>query len=212
MTDPIDTPPDDKEKARSSNYGDILGKPAFFKNEDPEEYFQLEQCLRDEMDPKNIFEEMELRDLTNKCWEERRLRRIQVALVESNFLQSLIQLLAPRYGENHEQAAQDAQDYYSGDPNKMRRVEKMLAAMGITAEHIEANAMHLHSSPVHTLDSMISSRETGRKSIIRERQRRRRKAEKSLRSKQASNAHSMAHDAPDQSKRPRLLGRARDEQ
>ena len=151
MTDSVDTPPDDKEEARS-NYQDILGKPALFKNEDPADYLKLEQCLRLEMNPKNIFEEIELRDLTNKSWEERRLRRIQVALVESHYLQSLIELLAPRYGENHEQALQDAQDYYCGDPKKMLRVEKSLAAMGITAEHIEANAMYLRSSPLHTFD------------------------------------------------------------
>ncbi len=206
----IDTPPDDTEEAHGINYQDILGKPALFKNEDPQEYFKLEQCLRDEMNPQSIFDEIELRDLTNKCWESQRLRRIQISLVESNFLQSLIVLLAPRYGENHEQATQDAQDYYSGDPRKMRRVEKSLAAMGITAEHIEANAMHLRSSPLNTLDGMIASRESGRNSIIRGRERRQRKAAKSLRKK--SNSPSMATDAPDQSPRPRYFGRVRDEQ
>jgi hypothetical protein len=105
---------------------------------------------------------------------------------------------------------QDAQDYYSGDPTKMRRVEKSLAAMGITAEHIEANAMNLHSSPLHTLDGMISSREMSRKSIIRGRERRQRKAEKSLQKRQASNR--LAGDGPEQPKRPRPFGWVRDEQ
>ena len=102
-------------------------------------------------------------------------------------------LFAPHYGENLAAAFETAQNYYSGVPEKVGRAKKLLLQLGIRSEQIEANAMHIRSLGLQTLDRMITNRETLRNRIIKEHERRKRKAAKAKRS--AINDNSPAHDA-----------------
>jgi PP-loop superfamily ATP-utilizing enzyme len=74
-----------------------------------------------------------------------------------------------------------AQHYYSGVPEKVRRAEKLVTQLGIAFEQIEANAMHLRNPGLQTLDRMITCRETLRNRIVKEYERRKRKADKAKR-------------------------------
>ena len=175
-------------------FEDLLGKPALLKSEDAREYERLHAAIEHEMDPKNIFDRIRVQDLTNKVWEERRLKRGQAALIESALVQSLAMLFAPHYGENLEAALETAQNYYSGVSEKVDRAEKLLAQLGITSEQIEANAMHVRSLGLQMLDRMIMSRETLRNSIVKDHERRKRKAEKAKR-RTAINDNAPAREA-----------------
>ena len=160
---------------------DLLGKPALLKSENARDYERLRAAIEREMDPKSIFDKIRIQDLTDKVWEERRLKRSQAALIEGALVQSLAMLFAPYYGENLEAALETAQNYYSGVPEKVRRAEELLVQLGITSEQIEANAMHVRSLGLQMLDRMIMSRETLRNSIVKDHERRKRKAEKAKR-------------------------------
>ena len=103
-------------------------------------------------------------------------------------------LFAPYYGENLEAALETAQNYYSGVPEKVRRAEKLLVELGITSEQIEANAMHVRGLGLQMLDRMIMSRETLRNGVIKEHERRKRKAEKAKR-RTAINDNAPAREA-----------------
>ena len=59
------------------------------------EYERLRAAIEREIDPKSIFDKIRVRDLTDKVWEERRLKRSQAALIESALVQSLAMLFAP---------------------------------------------------------------------------------------------------------------------
>ena len=93
---------------------DLLGKPALLKSENARDYERLRAAIEREMDPKSIFDKIRIQDLTDKVWEERRLKRSQAALIEGALVQSLAMLFAPYYGENLEAALETAQNYYSG--------------------------------------------------------------------------------------------------
>jgi hypothetical protein len=162
-------------------FEDLLGKPALLKSEDSRDYAKLRAAFEREIDPKSIFDTIRVQDLTDKFWEERRLKRSQAALIDSALVQSLAMLFAPHYGENLADALETAQNYYSGVPEKVRRAEKLLLQLGIASEQIEANAMHLRSLGLQMLDRMITNRETVRNGIIKEHERRKRKAERAKR-------------------------------
>jgi len=173
---------------------DLLGKPALLKSENARDYERLRAAIEREMDPKSIFDKIKVQDLTDKVWEERRLKRSQAALIETALVQSLAMLFAPYYGENLEAALETAQNYYSGVPEKVRRAEKLLVELGITSEQIEANAMHVRGLGLQMLDRMIMSRETLRNGVIKEHERRKRKAEKAKR-RTAINDNAPAREA-----------------
>ena len=154
----------------------------------------MRAAIEREMDPKSIFDKIRVQDLTNKVWEARRLKRGQAALIETALVQSLAMLFAPHYGENLEAALETAGNYYSGDPEKVRRAEKLLVQLGINAEQIEANAMHVRSLGLQMLDRMIMGRETLRNGIIRKHERRKREAEKAKR-RTAINDNAPAREA-----------------
>jgi len=169
-------------------FQDLLGKPALLKSEDSRDYAKLRAAIEREIDPKGIFDTIRVQDLTDKIWEEQRLKRSQAALIDSALVQSLAMLFAPHYGENLTAAFETAQNYYSGVPEKVRRAEKLLSQLGIRSEQIEANAMHIRSLGLQTLDRMIMNRETLRNRIIKEHERRKRKAAKAKRSAINDNA------------------------
>jgi hypothetical protein len=173
---------------------DLLGKPALLKSENARDYERLRAAFEREMDPKSIFDRIRVQDLADKVWEERRLKRSQAALIESALVQSLAMLFAPHYGENLEAALETAQNYYSSIPEKVDRAEKLLAHLGIAPEQIEANAMHIRSPGLQMLDRMVTSRETLRNGIIKEHERRKRKAEKANR-RTAINGKAPAREA-----------------
>lgn len=158
------------------------------------DYERLRAAFEGEMDPKNIFDTIRVQDLTDKVWEERRLKRSQAALIESALVHSLAVLFAPFHGENLEAALETAQNYYSGVPEKVRRAEKLIVQLGIASEQIEANAMYVRSLGLQTLDRMITTRKTLRNNIIKEHERRNRKAEKATR-RTAINDNAPARDA-----------------
>jgi hypothetical protein len=175
-------------------FEDLLGKPALLRSENAGEYQKLRAAIERDMDPKSIFDRIRVQDLTDKLWEEQRLKRSQAALIESALVQSLAMLFAPYYGENLEAALETARNYYSGVPEKVRRAEKLLLQLGITSEQIEANAMHVRSLGLQMLDRMIMSRETLRNSIVKDHERRKRKAEKAKR-RTAINDNAPAREA-----------------
>jgi len=178
----------------------LLGKPALLKSEDSVAYLTLREAFRAEINPKTIFDEITLQDLTDKYWEERRFRRSQAALIDSASVQSLGILCEPFYGDNMEEALATAQDYYSGVTERTRAAQKLMVQLGITPEQIEANAMHVRGLGLEMFDRMINSRETSRNSIIKEHARRQRKAEKAKR-RSGTNDNSPAPGAGDAPKK-----------
>lgn len=157
---------------------EIFEMPALWDGESEEGYLDLLAAFKNEMGSSSLFEMLRAHDLTAKIWEERRFKRVQGALIHSARVEALTALLAAHFGDDREEALETAQNYFSGVPERRRPVKTLLADMGITSEQIEANALHLRSSGVQTLDRMIVHRETARVSLMKAHEKRQRRLDK----------------------------------
>lgn len=157
---------------------DLFKKPTLWEGESEESYFDLLAMVESEMSPANLFDKIRAHDLADKIWQERRLKRTQAALIGGARVESLAGLLSARFGDNLEEAVETAQDYYSGNAERMRRARKLLVEMAITSEQIEANALHLRSAGIQALDRMITYKETARNALMKGHEKRQRKLKK----------------------------------
>lgn len=160
---------------------DLLGKPVFLKSEDGNDYATLRAAIEREIDPQDIFDEMRVKDITDSVWEESRLKRQQTALIQGAQTQSLASLFAAHYGEDLEAALEAARGCFSGNPEKIGPALKLMDQLGITGEQIEANAIHVRGLGLQMLDRMIFGRALVRNRLIKDHERRQRKAKKEKR-------------------------------
>lgn len=168
-----------KERSDATNVDDtFLPEPVLSAGERLEDYLELYATFEKEMAPVTLFDKIRVRDLTDKLWQEQRLKRRERALLESARIESLAELLSARFGEDKAEAIETAQDYYSGIPERVRRVHKSLMEMDITDDHIEANAFHLRSAGLQALGRMNMHNETTRNAIMKDHEKRQRRAEK----------------------------------
>lgn len=154
------------------------GQPALARGTSAEDFRPLFHEIEREIAPSNIFEKLEVRDISHKIAEEQILKRMQTAIVESARVESLAALLGPTFGQNVEKARKTAQDYFAGGGATQGVAKELVDRLGISMENIEANALHLRMPSIHALDDMIDRREGGRNRLIK-RHLKRRKASSS---------------------------------
>jgi hypothetical protein len=138
----------------------LFGEPPLLRGEDKERYLRLLAAIQHQVEPKTIFDQMRVRDLTDKYWEQQRCKQSCASLVEGAYIDALESLLRPfcsptlSFGEHV--ASRMARDYYSGEvkPAEMKKLELQLVQYGITAEQIRAKAMQLCGGGVVMLNRM----------------------------------------------------------
>ena len=143
------------------------GQPALADQKNIDEFRRLRREIEHEIAPANIFEKIEVRDISQKIAEEKRLKQMQTAIVESARVESLAILLTPTFGQNVEKARKTAQNYFSGNDETKDAAKKLVNSVGISMEKIDANALHLRMASIHALDAMIDRREVARNRIIK---------------------------------------------
>jgi hypothetical protein len=159
----------------------LIGEPSLLQSEDRDAYEQLRAGVEREIKPQTIFDEIRVQEITDKFWEEQRLKRQQIALIQSAKVDSLASLLTPYYGDEIFGALETARNYYSGDQQRQRTAQKIMEQLGVTEQQVEANGIHVRSIGLLALDRMVLNRETSRNRLIRDHERRQRRAEKAKR-------------------------------
>jgi hypothetical protein len=143
------------------------GPPALSIGASAEDFRLLSREIDNEIAPSNIFEKLEVRDISHKIAEEQTLKRMQTAIVMSARVESLVALLEPTFGQNIEKARKTAQDYFSGSGESKSVAKELVDRLGISMENIDASALHLRMTSIHALDDMIDRREGRRNRIIK---------------------------------------------
>jgi hypothetical protein len=117
---------------------------------------------------------MQVREQTDKIWEELRYKRNSAALIDSFHVEALASLLSPIYDNKMTltSAGQAAVKFYSGDPKAKKEVTAVMAQYGITEAMIQAKAMQLIGGTLQLFDRMISNRENARRSLRKEQEKR----------------------------------------
>src|SRR5271165_4733795 len=101
MSDPID---------------DIFGEPALLQGEDRERYMRLYAAVEADIQPKNFFDRLHVREQTDKIWEELRIKRSSAALIDSALVSALSNLLRPVLPQEESQESFLAVLTYSEPP------------------------------------------------------------------------------------------------
>jgi hypothetical protein len=126
--------------------------------------------------PNTLFDRLVVSDLCHALWEEQRFRRQQAALPAATGLKALQCLLASIGFE--QDALTIATCYFGGDGEERTKATALLRRFGITDDAIAAQASQHNLPTISALERLLGHRQSRRDMILREYQRRKRKADK----------------------------------
>jgi hypothetical protein len=134
--------------------------------------------VEDALKPKSLFERFEATDLVNATWEEWRYSQQRLALTAAMRFKALVCLVTPVSEAYNLDATSAAYDYFASTPEHHSNISIKLAKFGITDAAINAQAATFQSETMTLLDRRIASAKSQRNIVVKEFQRRQRKAEK----------------------------------
>jgi hypothetical protein len=149
------------KNSTADQMSDLFGPPPLIRGEDLARYWRLQAAVEHQVQPKTIFDQIYVRELTDKLWQQQRCRQSAASLIEGAYIESLESLLRPfidppemQFGEDPETAM--ARDYYSGnaDDKRLKEIKCLLQIHGITDEQIRAKAMELCSGGISMFNRM----------------------------------------------------------
>jgi hypothetical protein len=156
----------------------LLKSSPLTTGEDRDAYWNLVAEVEYALAAKDFFDKLLVADIVRALWEERRYRQQQVALTEATRFKALVCLAVQVAPHLSVRASQIALDYFSSDKEHRENAEQFLRRFGITDLAINAQAAELHAQSMAAFDRMTSNRQEWRSTLIREFERRKRKANK----------------------------------
>src|SRR6266478_4570631 len=146
--------------------------------ENPEDLTRVIAEIEDAFKPKTLFERFEATDFVNAVWEERRYSHQRLALTAAVRFKALICLVTPLGEAFGIDPITAAYDYFGTSPERHTDISILLARYGITDAAINAQAADLQAAAMTLLDRRIAGARSQRNIIVKEFQRRTRKAAK----------------------------------
>jgi hypothetical protein len=152
---------------------DIFAPLPLIAGEDSSRYENVVDRVIAAVGPKDVIEEMIVRDVVYHDWEISRLGRIKTGLFASGLQPSLVAKLlsVPKITES--KARDLAQRFVAGDPSAVKEVDKILASVGLSIDAAMANTMTVRLHDFAAIERLIASHEARRHAALRELERRR---------------------------------------
>ena len=150
---------------------DLFGEPSLIIGEDKERYLRLRAAVEADIKPKNVFDWIMVREQTDKYWEELRYKRGAAALIDGAFQEALESCLPP-IARLKLPTSTIGHKYFSADTEAKKEAAAFLEKHGVTMEQIQAKAMQIVGGALQMLDRMIINRETSRRILRKENERR----------------------------------------
>ena len=144
----------------------LFGPPPLFDGEDPEIYDQLLTQVSTTVMPKDIFEDIWVRDVVDLTLEVFRLRRLTANLIKVNAYKGLSKTLAPLVGRS--QAETLAEGWAARKSDVVEEVNKTLTSAGLTTDSILAQTFSLRLNDIERIEHMIALAEARRNATLRE--------------------------------------------
>jgi hypothetical protein len=163
-----------------------LGPPPLLTGEDQSGYNDLLARVSAAVKPRDILEEIWLRDFLDLAWESLRYRRLKSALLDGAAARGLSDVLDPllrvRRAADAEAGIEPdpylssgivlAEMWAAGDGKAVARVEKILAAAGQSRdrgmERARAQALAYRIGHVERIERMLAGAEARRNAVLRE--------------------------------------------
>ena len=146
--------------------GDLLGPPPVITGEDPDEFLELLDRVREDVKPNGIIEEIWVRDIVDLMWEIRRLRRLKASLLQAAAHQGLEKVLEAAGRSVRSRRWQKTGR--GASTRAIAKVEKLLAAAGLTFDAVMAETLALRFDDIERIERMIASQEGRMEAALRE--------------------------------------------
>jgi hypothetical protein len=144
----------------------LFGSAPLIEGEDQAAYDDFHARISAAMKPKDVLEQIWVRDVVDLTWETRRMRRLKAILLTSKLSLGLRQVLITVMDEV--QAGILAGQWAARDRGAIKEVEKLLASMGQTMEVVVARTLSANIDAVERIDRMVMSAEVRRNAALRE--------------------------------------------
>jgi hypothetical protein len=159
---------------------ELFGPPPVMRGEDLDRYRRLQAAVEHEIKPEGVFDQILVRELTDKVWQQQRYRKNVVSIVESSNIEalaSLLRLYRPPGGLrrlteiiDEDSTTKMAREYFSANtaPKRMKELNAELKLYNISQEQIEAKAMELSSGRISALIRMEGNCENSLRMLRKE--------------------------------------------
>jgi hypothetical protein len=117
-----------KRTVYSREQPSLFGPRPLIEGEDGAAYDELLARFSATIKPKDVLEEMWIRDVVDLTWETLRMRRLKAALLTSGMSEGLQQLLAPLFGWPSAESL--SKQWAERDRQAIKEVDKLLVSMG----------------------------------------------------------------------------------
>jgi len=142
---------------------DYFGPPPVIPGEDPAAYQALLAQYRAAIQPKDFFEEIWAREMTDSTWDAHRMRRLKANVLSATAYKGVEKILAPLASYN---AGQDLTKRWARrEPKALKEVDGHLATAGLTMDAVMAETLALKLDVFERIDRMAASAE-GRRNLI----------------------------------------------
>ena len=149
---------------------EIFGPPPLLEGEDSKAYDTLLARVSGAVKPKDIIEEIWVRDIVNLTWDTLRLRRLTASCMKATARLGMRSLF-------------DKLDLYDkkpliegwsqGKPGAVEKIEKLLSDRGVTMDAVMAETLSISLEKIERFDNAIAKAEFRRNAAQREIERRR---------------------------------------
>ena len=162
-----DLPTSSKQIVERTDPGELFGPPPLIEGEDAAAYNQLHARISAAVKPKDVLEEIWVRDVVDLTWETLRMRRFKAKLLASATSTGLERILH-RAGNNWTQDRDLSRQWAVRDRQAIKQVDKRLATMGLTIEAVTAETFFAMIDDIERVDRMIMNAEARRNAALRE--------------------------------------------
>jgi hypothetical protein len=145
---------------------DLLGPPPVITGEDPDAFLELLDRVRADAKPKGIIEDILVRDFVDLLWDIRRLRRLKASLLQAAAHKGVKAVLGPLVASWEVDSLAD--NWALRRPRAIAKVDKVLAAAGLTSDAVMAETLALRLDPIERIERMIASQEGRQEAVLRE--------------------------------------------
>ena len=151
---------------------EIFGPPPILEDESRDNYDALYERARCSVAPRDVVEEIWVRDVVDLTWEVLRLRRLKAKFISGRASDGVEHLLSNLVNDYEEQERLVA-GWVGREPAPTKKVKKLFASAGYDQDTITAEAVADNLNQVERLDQMAAQAEARRNSVVREMERRR---------------------------------------
>jgi len=149
-----------------SELDDLLGPAPLLPNESIADYEGLKARLRVKLAPRDVIEEIWLRDILDLQWEVLRMRRLKARLLSNGSPLGLESLLHRRVP--YSDVGKLVEAWARGDKNDIKEIQQLLKSRGLSMDDVDAHSLLKRLEPLEKIDRMITQAEARRNNALRE--------------------------------------------